>query len=239
MNTSVPSQMELDVAREHIATACKSSLTLSNIDRLFLQSGCHQGWWTAEGYFRTSSERFNRVNGWIEGIRKNAPDQERTVLITVCEMALADPMLDYYSAGKLKSVLERLHGVVSAPSFDLQFLDTRVVEASGALFTNGHYKEAAREAIVALVAAVRDKSGKSGGMDKDAMIQAFKEDGLLRLSDDRNEQQGYMYLFAGAVSAIRNPLSHVAGSTMERSEALECLTLASLLFRYLDRAVPR
>jgi uncharacterized protein (TIGR02391 family) len=116
-------------------------------------------------------------------------------------------------------------------------LDPRVIAASGKLFADGHYKAAAREAFVALIAAVRQKAGYTGGQDKDAMVQAFRENnGLLHATDDPNVQQGYQFLFAGAVSAIRNPLSHTPGDAIDEHEAMECLAFASLLFRYLDRS---
>jgi Protein of unknown function (Hypoth_ymh) len=69
------------------------------------------------------------------------------------------------------------------------------------------------------------------------MTLAFRDaDPALRLSQDRNEQQGYMYLFAGATAAIRNPLCHTAEDVLDAEESYECLVFASLLFRYLDRS---
>jgi uncharacterized protein (TIGR02391 family) len=230
-------QRTLDNVRESIAVACRN-FSPSTIDRYFIQSGCDESWWTADGYYQTDSERFNRAFGWIEGIRRNKPHQEIPIIVNVCAKMLTAPGIDYQIRKQLEIIVDQLGADrLRSPSLDTLQLDSRVLTASGKLFADGHYKEAAREAFVALIAAVREKSGKTGGMDKDVMIQAFKEDGgLLRISDNPNEQQGYMWLFAGSVSAIRNPLSHVSGAAIDKHEAMEYLALASLLFRYLDRS---
>lgn len=119
----------------------------------------------------------------------------------------------------------------------LEALHPRVIEAAGKLYADHHYSDAVRRAFVSLIKEVRTKSGREAQTDKDAMIQAFKESGpALRLSHDKNEQQGFMWLFAGATAAIRNPLSHTTEEALDAAEAYECLAFASLLFRYLDRA---
>jgi hypothetical protein len=45
-----------------------------------------------------------------------------------------------------------------------------------------------------------------------------------------------MYFFAGATAVIRNPHWHMAENVLDAAEVGECLALASLPFRYLDRA---
>lgn len=126
---------------------------------------------------------------------------------------------------------------VPSPQSRFEALHPRVIEAAGKLYADHHYSDAVRRAFVALINAVRTKSGREAQTDKDAMIQAFKDSApALRLSQDKNEQQGFMWLFAGATAAIRNPLSHTTEEALDAAEAYECLTFASLLFRYLDRA---
>ena len=126
--------------------------------------------------------------------------------------------------------------MLSATAFPYK-LDQRVIDAAGDLYAIQHYSEAVRRAFVALINAVRAKSGRTAATDRDAMVQAFRDaDPALRLSEDANEQQGFMWLFAGATAAIRNPLSHTAEEMLGAEEAAECLAFASLLFRYLDRS---
>jgi uncharacterized protein (TIGR02391 family) len=52
----------------------------------------------------------------------------------------------------------------------------------------------------------------------------------------RNIQQGYMEIFAGSMTGIRNPKAH-AVITIDRERAIHFLFLASLLMDTLDIAV--
>lgn len=63
---------------------------------------------------------------------------------------------------------------------------------------------------------------------------------VLRFNDmqtesDRSEQQGMMYLYAGAMLALRNPRAHGVIRD-EPTEALEYIGLVNMLIRALDRA---
>jgi uncharacterized protein (TIGR02391 family) len=67
---------------------------------------------------------------------------------------------------------------------------------------------------------------------------------MLQLADcsntsGRSIQAGYRALFQGAVQAIRNPAAHEPLMPLSVDEAMELLTLASLLNRALDTAVPQ
>lgn len=86
------------------------------------------------------------------------------------------------------------------------------------------------------------KSRKSG---KSLMMEAFNED-KPRISlhasqspDEKEEQAGYKFIFAGAVMAIRNPRGHDPDLVETRDECLDYLSLASLLLRQLDKAEAR
>jgi len=62
---------------------------------------------------------------------------------------------------------------------------------------------------------------------------------LIRLADlstetGRNIQEGFRFLFMGAVRGIRNPDAHELFRALDEDEALERLALASLLMRRLD-----
>jgi uncharacterized protein (TIGR02391 family) len=170
------------------------------------------------------------------------PDSRRTQIVR-----LTEPGFDRYEEltkghdgpGNEQTPAVNLEASIRLSSSEspLGELAPRVVATAGGLYVNRHYDEAVRRAFVALINAVRTQSGRVAKTDRDAMIQAFRDsDPALRLSQDANEQQGFMWLFAGATAAIRNPLSHTTEDVLEAAEAYECLVFASLLFRYLDRA---
>jgi len=51
----------------------------------------------------------------------------------------------------------------------------------------------------------------------------------------KNEQEGYMFLFAGAMQALRNPKAH-ANLNIDEGRAIHHLIVASLLMSKLDDA---
>lgn len=55
----------------------------------------------------------------------------------------------------------------------------------------------------------------------------------LATSTDRDEQEGMMYLFAGAVLALRNPRAHEPDFEDSPERALSYLELLSLLYTRL------
>jgi uncharacterized protein (TIGR02391 family) len=112
------------------------------------------------------------------------------------------------------------------------------------LFGSGHYSAAVFEAMKAVNVRVREfvRATTEQELDgADLMNHAFSpKSPLIRLADlanesGRNEQQGYMLIFAGAMQAIRNPKAHEL-FTIEERRAVHHLYLASLLMQKLDEA---
>ena len=74
------------------------------------------------------------------------------------------------------------------------------------------------------------------------MMKAFSEPSppieLTPLANrsERNEQEGYKFLFAGSMAAIRNPRGHEVLVSESPDECLDHLSLASLLLRRLERS---
>jgi uncharacterized protein (TIGR02391 family) len=96
-------------------------------------------------------------------------------------------------------------------------LHPRVVELAKPRFESGHYADAVESAFKELNAMVKELYIKSGGDELDGvslMRKAFTPGKpAIRLDDlstetGRNIQQGYMDLFAGSMSGIRNPKAH-------------------------------
>jgi uncharacterized protein (TIGR02391 family) len=109
------------------------------------------------------------------------------------------------------------------------------------LFDNAHYSQATFEAFKYLDNTVKRLSGmnKSG---KALMMEALKEVSpliqLTPLADetDRNEQEGFKFIFAGSMIAIRNPRGHEHDVVDDMDVCLDHLGLASLLMRRLEQA---
>lgn len=74
------------------------------------------------------------------------------------------------------------------------------------------------------------------------MMKAFSEmSPLIRLNklgniSERDEQEGYKFIFSGSLMAIRNPRGHETGLKESPTECLDHLSLASMLLRKLESA---
>ncbi len=112
-----------------------------------------------------------------------------------------------------------------------------------ALFDDGHYAEAAYAAYKYLDSEVRRLSGiaKSGyklmmeALNGDAAATAIKLTPLSSTSE-KDEQEGFRYLFAGSIMAIRNPRAHEHTVNDDLETGLGHLSLVTLLLRRLERA---
>lgn len=108
-----------------------------------------------------------------------------------------------------------------------------------------NYFHAVFEAVKSIAAKVRQLSGLTG--DGSSLVQqAFGLAGgppLLAINSlatetDKGEQRGFANLLIGLFGAIRNPLAHNPRIewSMSEQDALDVLTLASLIHRKLDAA---
>lgn len=129
--------------------------------------------------------------------------------------------------------------------FDARDFHPRVARDARRLFVDGHRTEAIRKAFQ----AVNNRVKRLAGTSRDGfslMTHAFGGDppplavNARVTESEQDEQQGMMHLFAGAVLSQRNPRTHEDDWEWDREEsyALDCLSLASLLHRILDRMDP-
>ena len=123
----------------------------------------------------------------------------------------------------------------------LDSLHPDVRRVSERLFRDGHPGAAIFEAFKAVNNRVKRLSGlKDDG--KSLMGKAFDEQRpLLRINagsnqSDRDEQEGFKFIFMGTMLGIRNPKAHEELVATQEDRALEYLALASLLMRRLDDA---
>lgn len=120
-------------------------------------------------------------------------------------------------------------------------LHPEIARAASDLYSDGHYANAIEDAVKALNAFVRLRSGVE---DRDGTklmeyvfspnspILAFNE---LKDDSDKDEQKGFMMMLSGAVAGLRNPRAHrLMKDDPER--ALEFIAFVSLLAKLVDEA---
>jgi uncharacterized protein (TIGR02391 family) len=109
------------------------------------------------------------------------------------------------------------------------------------LFDDGHYAEATFEAFKYVDKKVQGhaKLNESGFK---LMMAAFDKSkpliqlNMLKSTSELDEQEGFRFLFAGGVLAIRNPRGHEVDIRDDPDTCLDHLTFASLLLRRLEQA---
>ena len=107
------------------------------------------------------------------------------------------------------------------------------------LFDDGHYSQATFEAFKYLDITIKNLSGINESGFK-LMMVAFSETNpkvqltALKSQSEIDEQAGYKFIFAGAMSAIRNPRGHdINLDPIDR--CLDHLSFASVLLRRLEQ----
>jgi uncharacterized protein (TIGR02391 family) len=118
-------------------------------------------------------------------------------------------------------------------------LHPEIERASGQLFRDGHYANAVEDACKVLDMLVKMRSLRMDPSGTELMQLVFSpKSPILKYNDqqsdsERSQQQGMMYLFAGAMLAIRNPRAH--GIVQDHPErAIEYLSFLSMLAKSLE-----
>lgn len=144
---------------------------------------------------------------------------------------MAERLADSGTASPLK-VLQAFGGLDLHPEIE---------RAAGDLYRNGHYANAVEDAVKALNGLVRLRSGVSDRDGAALMELVFSpKSPILRFNDlsdqtDHDEQKGFMMMFSGAVSGLRNPRAHKFIQD-DPERALEFIGFVSLLAKLLDSA---
>lgn len=119
-------------------------------------------------------------------------------------------------------------------------LHPEIARACVKLFEDGHYAEAVENGCKVLDMLVKLRSMKTDPSGTELMQLVFSPKApVLRYNDqstdsERSEQQGMMFLFAGAMLALRNPRAH--GLVQDHPEsAVEYISFLSMLAKSLDR----
>jgi len=129
-----------------------------------------------------------------------------------------------------------------AKAFDSRGFHVQIADACRKLYVDGHARSAILEGCLVVNQRVREMTGRTEDGD-DLMGLVFNDKNPLltfnanTTETEKSEQRGLMYLFKGMVAALRNPNAHELRAHADEY-ALECLSLISLLSRYLDDAKP-
>lgn len=128
--------------------------------------------------------------------------------------------------------------VVQSHPFDERNIHSDISAVCLKLFDDGHYSQATFEAFKLLDNVVKNLSGMNESGFK-LMMAAFAEASpkvqltALATQSEVDEQSGYKFIFAGAMSAIRNPRGHdINIDPIDR--CLDHLSFASVLLRRLE-----
>jgi uncharacterized protein (TIGR02391 family) len=119
-------------------------------------------------------------------------------------------------------------------------LHPEIVRATEKLFYDGHYANAVEDACKVLDSLVKMRSKRFDLGGTELMQHVFSPKApvlsfnTLRTETDRSEQQGMMFLYSGAMLALRNPRAHELIED-DPETALEYIGFLSLLAKSLDR----
>lgn len=115
----------------------------------------------------------------------------------------------------------------------------RLITSSKSLFETGHYSQAIFEAFKAVNNFVKEKTGLT--LDgKALMSKVFDENApIIKINElltksDKDEQEGFKFLFMGAMVGVRNPKAHDEVIQTDPYRTLEYLSLASLLMKRIE-----
>jgi uncharacterized protein (TIGR02391 family) len=131
-----------------------------------------------------------------------------------------------------------LFGSREVHSFDERNIHPDIAAVSLKLFDDGHFSQATFEAFKLLDRKVQSVSGIQESGYK-LMMEAFNEArpkiklNNLSTVSDKDEQMGFRFVFAGSMSAIRNPRGHDIKSD-PIDLCLDHLSFASVLLRTFE-----
>ena len=128
----------------------------------------------------------------------------------------------------------------------LNLLHSEIIKVLMDKFIDGYYADAVESVFKEINTSVKKifsqkKPGEKVPDGADLMNRVFSvKDPIIELDDLTNEsgvnvQKGYMQMFAGAMTGIRNPKAH-ANVVISKEEVINSLFFASLLMEKIDNA---
>ena len=154
--------------------------------------------------------------------------------------------LNPVSLGQIISILDMVISEENRPT-DFACIHPNIRKTSMKLYLDGHYANAAEDAFIEVNDRAKDIYKVLRPEEKkipdgvDLMHRLFRDNAILELADISTEtgsniQQGYHFMFAGAISALRNPKAHSNKESITAQESMRRLMFASMLMYKLDEA---
>lgn len=189
-----------------------------------------------------------RIINFIEYEVPNTQKYEKFILQLQKQINSSGRLIYIFSEDALpviKNILKDLYNAIELDSFESFSLDLhpKIKEVSLELYQNGHYSQAIFEAVKLLNNYVKKKANITDADLSNAMAKAFNErNPIIKLNklitqSDKDEQEGFRFLFQGAMKGIRNPKGHEIHEMSDKNEALEYLAFISLLFRKAEQGI--
>lgn len=119
-----------------------------------------------------------------------------------------------------------------------------IVEHAVPLYRDGHLRDAVLTGVVAVFDMIRTRTGLDHD-GKDLVGQAFGMDAgrliftELASTSGRNDQKGFMMIFEGIYTGVRNVKAHSLAHDLTEVKALQYLVTLSLLARRVEECKPR
>ena len=156
---------------------------------------------------------------------------------------MASPLARFELFARASHTLDESVGVSDGPEhpFDARNIHPGLPRTVRSLFDSGHYSQSAFEAFKFLEKEVR-RHASTTGTGKSLMMKAFSEASpMIQLTPQSNEtehveQEGYKFVFAGSMMAIRDPRGHDPDIVDDSTACLDFVTLVSMLLRRLAKA---
>ena len=132
-------------------------------------------------------------------------------------------------------------GGVPVHPFELHNIHPDFPAKVRSLFDDGYGAEATFHAFKFIEKVVQKHSGNAENGRKLMMVAFNKNNALIKLNklsnlSEEDEQEGYSFIFAGAVMAIRNPGGHEIELSDDPDVCLEHLAFGTFLLRRLERS---
>ena len=170
---------------------------------------------------------------------KNQDSFFNTALDTIRSDHFAHGIDPKYTAKTIIKIFQlyEQHGEAEVGSnflYDAVHLHPAIRKVSERLFKDGHYSSAVFEAFKQIELLVKGKSDRYELYGTPLMQTVFSVNAPILALGDKDEQEGFMYLFAGSMRGIKDKGSHNIIEENDPYIALEYLLFASLLARKID-----
>lgn len=233
-----------------VPTIKRLALLLKNLEKRSFDNLSDNAVGTLTGHAVLLVGRIEDIQKFLQGVYHRNPQEDFNSIIRLVDRLDKDvvertmPQLQY-----LNLETNGFNGNKIKKGSDFwSLIHPKIAKVSKEKFEDGHFADAVESAFKDVNKRVKKyvKSKHSIELDgADLMYSAFSlKKPLIKLDDlstetGRSIQQGYMEIFAGSMTGIRNPKAH-DNLQIKENKAIHFLFLASLLMYKLDEIkVPR